>query len=72
MDLPAEIHLRASGTRSKMKTVEQALRMIDHELSPEFARLSRWVFARALLVEALKSGKVRDLNSIPPTQAGTE
>lgn len=37
--------------------------MIDHELSPEIARLSRWTFARALLVEALKTGKARDLNT---------
>lgn len=63
MDLPAEIHLRAPGTRSRMKTVEQALRMIEHELPPEIARLSRWTFARALLVEALKTGKARDLNA---------
>lgn len=61
MDLPAEIHLHAPGTRSTMRTVEEALRMIDHELSPEIARLSRWTFARALLVEALKTGKARDL-----------
>lgn len=46
-----------------MKTVEQALRMIEHELPPEIARLSRWTFARALLVEALKTGKARDLNA---------
>jgi hypothetical protein len=46
-----------------MKTVEQALRMIEHELPPELARLSRWTFARALLVQALKTGKARDANT---------
>lgn len=46
-----------------MKTVEQALRMIDHELPPECTRMSRWTFARALLLEALKTGKTRDLNA---------
>ena len=63
MKLPADVHLRAPGTRSTVKTVEQALSMIDHELSPEITRLSRWTFARALLVEAQKTGKTRDLNA---------
>ncbi len=35
-----------------MKTVEQALGLIERELSPEMARLSRWLFARAHLIEA--------------------
>lgn len=59
--LPADIHLHAPGTRSTVKTVEQALGLIDHELPPEMARLSRWTFARALLLEAQKTGKSRDL-----------
>ena len=63
MKLPADIHLHAPGTRSTVKTVEQALAMIDRELTPEIARLSRWTFARALLVEAQKTGKTRDLNA---------
>jgi len=63
MKLPADIHLRAPGTRSTVKTVEQALGMIDHELPPEITRLSRWTFARALLIEAQKTGKTRDLNA---------
>jgi hypothetical protein len=37
--------------------------MIDHELPREIARISRWTFARALLVEALRTGKGRDLNA---------
>jgi hypothetical protein len=63
MKLPADICLRAPGTRPTVKTVEQALRMIDHELPRELARMSRWTFARALLVEALRTGKRRDLNA---------
>lgn len=63
MNLPAVIHLHAPGTRPTVKTVEQALRMIDHELPPEFTRMSRWTFARALLLEALKTGKTRDLDA---------
>jgi hypothetical protein len=63
MDLPAELHMRAPGTRRVIKTVEQALEIIDRDLPPEMARLPRWTFARALLAEALKTGKSRDLNS---------
>jgi hypothetical protein len=61
--LPAEIHLHAPGMRSAVKTVEQAHAMIDHEPLPETARLSRWTFARALLLEAQKTGKTHDLNA---------
>jgi hypothetical protein len=40
--------------------------MIDHELPGEIARISRWTFARALLFEALRTGKRRDLiDTIP-------
>jgi environmental stress-induced protein Ves len=62
MNLPANVHVRAPGTHRTIKTVEQALQMIDRELAPEAARLPRWTFARALLVEAEKTGKSRDLN----------
>jgi hypothetical protein len=61
--LPAEVRIRAAGLRSVVKTVEQALQTIDQELSPELARLRRWTFARALLVEAQQSQKSRDLNA---------
>lgn len=50
--LPADVHLHAPGTRSTVKTVEQALGLIERELPPEMARLSRRLFARALLIEA--------------------
>lgn len=61
--LPTEVRIRAAGLRSVVKTVEQALQTIDQELSPELARLRRWTFARALLVEAQQSQKSRDLNA---------
>jgi hypothetical protein len=61
--LPAEVRIRAAGLRSVVKTVEQALHTIDRELSPELARLPRWTFARALLVEAQRTQKSRDLNA---------
>jgi hypothetical protein len=61
--LPSEVRIRASGVRSVVKTVEQALNVIDREISPELSRLPRWTFARALLVEAQRSHKSRDLNA---------
>ena len=48
--------------RSVISTVEEAIEMIDRRLPPELARLPRWTFARALLIEAIKTQKSRDLN----------
>lgn len=59
--LPATIRLRAPGCRPALRTVEEALQMIDNELPAELARLPRWTFARALLLEAVKTGRKRDL-----------
>jgi hypothetical protein len=63
LKLPAEVRIRAAGLRAVVKTVEQAIHAIDRELSPELARLPRWTFARALLVEAQRTQKSRDLNT---------
>lgn len=63
VNLPAEVRIRAAGVRSVVKTVEQALHAIDRELSPELARLPRWTFARALLIEAQRTQKSRDINA---------
>jgi hypothetical protein len=43
--------------------VEQAIAMIDREMPPELAELPRWTFARALLVEVLRTRKSRDMNT---------
>lgn len=61
--LPAQIPVRAPGLRIKLKTVDQAIHMIDKNLPAELAGLSRWTFARALLVEAIRTGKSRDVNA---------
>lgn len=37
--------------------------MIDREMPRELARLPRWTFARALLVEVLRTGKSRDMKT---------
>jgi hypothetical protein len=38
-----------------IKTVEQAIKMIDSQLPVEFRQLPRWTFAHSLLLEALQS-----------------
>lgn len=63
LSLPAEVHLRAPGIRSTIATVEQAIAVIDREMPRELARLPRWTFARALLLEALRTRKSRDMNT---------
>jgi hypothetical protein len=62
MKFPVEIRIRAAGIRSVIRTTEEAIDVIDG-LPPELARLPRWTFARALLVEAMKTGKSRDIKA---------
>ncbi len=61
MNLTHPVRLRAPGMPSVIKTVEQAIEMIDQQLPIELRQLPRWTFARALLIEALKTEKARDL-----------
>jgi hypothetical protein len=61
--LPAAIRLHATGCRPALRTVDEALDMIDSELPAELRRLPRWTFARALLLEAVKTGRKRDLTA---------
>ena len=63
LTLPAPVRLRAPGCRPALRTVDEALHMIDTELPAELSRLPRWTFARALLVEATKTGRKRDLTA---------
>ena len=55
------ICIRASGIRPSVRTVQEALGLIDNELPQELRSLSRWTFTRALLIEAGKSRKKKDL-----------
>jgi hypothetical protein len=63
MKLPTGVRIQAAGMRPVIATVEEAIEMIDRRLAPELARLPRWTFARALLAEALRTGKSRDVNT---------
>ncbi len=48
------------GLRPVIKTVQEALKVIDQELPAELKQMPRWTFARELLVVAAASGKKRD------------
>ena len=61
MQLPTQVRIRAGGMSQVISTVEQAIALIDKRFPPEVAHLPRWTFARALLVEALKTEKSRDM-----------
>jgi hypothetical protein len=61
LPLPQSIRTRGKGVRSEVRTVEEAIRLIDRELPAELRSLSRWTFARGLLVEAQRTRKKRDM-----------
>lgn len=63
LKLPMQIRVRAPGQRVRVATVQQAIRLIDRNVPKELVSLPRWTFARALLVEAMRTGKSRDLNA---------
>jgi hypothetical protein len=61
LNFPDAVKTNKKGLRPVVRTVEEAIRLIDKELPYELRALSRWTFARALLVESQRSGKKRDL-----------
>jgi hypothetical protein len=61
-NLPKEILVQAVGLPHVLRTVEDALAMIE-ALPREISQLSRWTFAKALLQAALRSEKSRDLKT---------
>ena len=58
---PTAIRIRARGIRPSVRTLDEALDMIDRELPVELRRLPRWTFARALIEEARRTQRKRDL-----------
>ena len=63
MKLPTSVRVRAPGRRGEIASVKDALGFIDRDLPAELARLRRWTFAHALLLEAERTGKSRDLKA---------
>jgi hypothetical protein len=60
MQLPSEIRTTGRGIRAVICTTQDAIRFIDDELPAELKSLSRWTFARELLLVAEQSEKKRD------------
>ena len=58
--LPSVVRTANGRLRPVVRTIEEALGLIDSELPPELRTLPRWTFARELLVVAMQSGKKRD------------
>lgn len=63
MNLPAEVRVRGSGLPSVIRTVEEAIKLIDRNLRPDLARLPRWTFARALMAEVMQTRNSRDMKA---------
>jgi hypothetical protein len=63
MKLATEIRTQGRGIPRVIRSVEEALDLIDVSLAPDLSKLPRWTFARALLLEALRTGKSRDLST---------
>jgi hypothetical protein len=63
MKFAAEIRTRGRGIPRVIRSAEEALDLIDVRLAPDLSKLPRWTFARALMLEALRTGKSRDLST---------
>jgi hypothetical protein len=63
LEFPTPLRIRAPRCRSVVRNVSEGLHLIDDELPAELRRLSRWTFARALLEEALRTSRKRDLTA---------
>jgi class 3 adenylate cyclase len=57
------IAVRMPAFRTKLETLAKAVDFIDRRVPGELLKLPRWSFARALLVEALKTRKSRDIRT---------
>jgi hypothetical protein len=63
LEFPAAVRIRAPGCRPVVRNVSEGLDLIGNELPAELRRLPRWTFARALLEEALRTNRKRDLTA---------
>jgi hypothetical protein len=61
MKFQQPLRTKGPGLRPALRTTAEAIRLIDEDIPQEVRTLSRWTFARALLSEAERSQKKRDL-----------
>jgi hypothetical protein len=60
---PSIVKVRHRGVRPSIRSVADALRLIEQDLPIELQRLPRWKFAQALLEHVARTGKKKDLNN---------
>jgi hypothetical protein len=60
---PSLIKIKRDAVRPVVRTVRDALHLIEQELPIELRRLPRWKFAHALLQHVSRTGKKKDLNN---------
>jgi hypothetical protein len=63
LEFPAAVHISAPRCRPVVRNVGEGLLLIDNQLPAELRRLPRWTFARALLGEALRTNRKRDVTA---------
>jgi hypothetical protein len=61
MDLPIVVRTRTGSRR--VRTCEEAIRLIDQEVPDELRRLPRWTFARKLFAVAVQSKRKKDISA---------
>jgi hypothetical protein len=61
IELPKEIRTTGGRVRPAIRTVTEALGLIDQDLPAELRSLPRWTFAKELLQVAASSGAKKDL-----------
>ena len=59
--LPQEIRTTGGRVRPAVRTVSEALGLIDQELPAELRSLPRWTFAKELLQMASSTGSKKDV-----------
>jgi hypothetical protein len=63
MKFTSSVRVHAPGHRAAIESVKDALGFIDRHLTPEIARLPRWILAHKLFLEVERTGKSRDMNA---------
>jgi len=63
--IPLSQEIRTTGGRVRpvVRTITEALRLIDRELPAELRCLTRWTFAKALLEVAGRTGSKKDIST---------
>jgi hypothetical protein len=64
MKFKSTVRTNGPGLRPALRTTKEAIGLIDQDIPQELRTLERWTFARALLVEALRSIRRKLVNGL--------